>query len=62
MKILMFPELRQAYEYDCGANATQSVLDYYGIDKKESEIIKIAETTRAGTSIKGVIKALKNMD
>ena len=59
MKILNFPDLRQIYDYDCGANAAQSVLDYYGIDKKESEITKIAGTTKAGTSIKGVIKALK---
>ncbi|MFH1311120.1 MAG: cysteine peptidase family C39 domain-containing protein [Nanoarchaeota archaeon] len=59
MKILMFPNLRQAYEYDCGANVTQSILDYYGIDAKESEIIKIAGTTRVGTSIKGIIKTLK---
>jgi predicted double-glycine peptidase len=35
MKILKIPELRQAYVYDCGANAVQSVLEYYGIDIKE---------------------------
>ena len=59
MKILIFPELRQTYAYDCGANAVQSVLGYYGIDKREDEIMKIAGTTKAGTSINGIIKALK---
>ena len=59
MKILMFPELRQTYNYDCGANAIQSILGYYGIDTRESKIMKIAGTTKAGTTIKGIIKTLK---
>jgi len=40
MKILDFPELRQTFNYDCGAKALQSVLAYYGIDIREEEIIK----------------------
>ena len=59
MKILTFPELRQTYEYDCGASAVEAILDYYGIDMREEKIMKTAGTTKNGTSIKGIIKALK---
>ena len=59
MKLLTFPELRQTYEYDCGAKATEAVLEYYGFDVSESEIMKIANTTRSGTPIKGIIKTIK---
>ncbi|MBU1179589.1 C39 family peptidase [Patescibacteria group bacterium] len=61
MKILEFPELRQAYNYDCGASAIQSVLVYYGIDEEEDVIMKKAGTTkRAGTPIKRMIKTLNS--
>lgn len=59
MKILRFPELRQAYDYDCGANALESVLSYYGFDVSEDRIIKKAKTTKDGTSIKGILKTIK---
>lgn len=59
MKILNFPDLRQTYDFDCGANAAQCVLDYFGIDTNEKEVMKIAGTTRGGTPIKGVIKTLE---
>lgn len=54
MKILDFPELRQIFEFDCGANALQSVLAYYGIDIKESEILKEAKTSQSGTSVQKI--------
>ncbi|MBU4308385.1 MAG: hypothetical protein KJ566_01155, partial [Nanoarchaeota archaeon] len=53
-KILKFPFSRQCYNYDCGANAMKSILDYYGIDIREEKIIKIAKTTRAGTNFIGL--------
>lgn len=59
MKILVFPELRQTYNYDCGAKAAHAILAYYGIDVRESEIIKISHTTRAGTPLRGIIKTMK---
>ena len=49
MRIKHFPNLRQTYEYDCGAQALQSVFAYYGIDMREEEIIKIAKTNKKGT-------------
>jgi ABC-type bacteriocin/lantibiotic exporter with double-glycine peptidase domain len=55
-KLLNFPPLRQVYQYDCGANAIQGVLDYYGIDVREGVILKMAGTTKSGTNIRGVKK------
>ena len=60
MKILDFPELIQTYKYDCGAKALNAVLEYYGIDVSEGEIMKIAGTDKkSGTPIEGVLKVLK---
>jgi len=62
MKILKFPELRQTYNYDCGAKAIQTVLAYYGIDEREEVIIKLAKTKKSGTYINGIVNALKKYD
>jgi ABC-type bacteriocin/lantibiotic exporter with double-glycine peptidase domain len=56
MKILPFPELRQAYTYDCGAIVAEAILEYYGLDVREGIILKIAKTTRAGTPPRKIIK------
>lgn len=59
-KLLDFPIMRQAYEYDCGANALQGILAYYGLDVNESTIMKIAKTSsRFGTKIKGLKKVAR---
>lgn len=60
MKILEFPELRQTFEYDCGAQALQSVFVYYGIELREELIIKEAKTTEKGTSVENLLKAIEN--
>jgi ATP-binding cassette subfamily B protein len=49
----------QAFSFDCGANALYAVFAYYGIKTRETELIKLAGTTKRGTSIKGIIKAAK---
>jgi ABC-type bacteriocin/lantibiotic exporter with double-glycine peptidase domain len=60
MRGFNFPESRQCSDYDCGANAIGSVLAYYGIDLNESDIIKIAGTTKkAGTPISGMKKLFR---
>jgi len=59
MRILDFPRLRQTYEYDCGAKALQSVLEYFGIDLREEIILKEAKTSEKGTPVKQVLKILK---
>jgi ABC-type bacteriocin/lantibiotic exporter with double-glycine peptidase domain len=54
-KMLNFPFSRQCYQYDCGANAMESILNYYGKDVNEGDIIKIAKTTsREGTNFDGL--------
>jgi ABC-type bacteriocin/lantibiotic exporter with double-glycine peptidase domain len=61
MKILDFPIQRQSFSYDCGAKALQSVLEYYGIDTDESNIIKLAGTNdEIGTPIHGMEKVARH--
>lgn len=61
MKTFNFPELKQVCEYDCGACALESVFMYYGVDVFEKDIIEIAGTVpKNGTSIKGILKAIKH--
>lgn len=53
-----FPELRQIYEYDCGASALQSVLMYYGFDIREGQVMKLARTAKKeGTAPDNILKA-----
>ena len=59
MKIFEFPELRQTYNFDCGAKAIQAVLAYYGFDMREEKIMKMAKTVRIGTPIDGILFVLK---
>ena len=55
--IMDFPSLRQTYVYDCGANAVQSILTYYGDDMKESEIMEAMGTTpEDGTDYRRILK------
>lgn len=56
MKIKNFPNFRQTYEYDCGAQALQSVLAYYGIDIRSEKIMKLVGTSKSGTPIKNIKK------
>lgn len=59
MTMLDFPELRQSYEYDCGAKALQSVLAYYGVYVREELILKQAKSNeRDGTSIDGLCRVV----
>lgn len=54
-----FPEFRQAYAYDCGASAMESVLAYFGFDVPEEKVMKIAGTAKKGTSLSGLKKVAK---
>lgn len=60
MKLLDFPELRQIFEFDCGANVLQSVLAYYGIEINEEKILKEAKTSKKGTLVKNMENVIKN--
>jgi ABC-type bacteriocin/lantibiotic exporter with double-glycine peptidase domain len=59
MKLLNFPSFKQTCSYDCGAKVVEAVLDYYGIDIREHEIIKLAGTNRKGTSVEAILHILK---
>ena len=59
MKTLNFPELRQIYNYDCGACAVCCILAYYGLDVREEGVMKFAGTTEKGTSVGGIIKTFE---
>lgn len=58
--MITFPELRQTYNYDCGAKVTQAVLAYYGLDVSEIEIMRLAKTSKkTGTSIKHMLSVFE---
>jgi ABC-type bacteriocin/lantibiotic exporter with double-glycine peptidase domain len=60
MKIIKFPQIRQAYEYDCGAEVLRGVLALHGLDVKEETILELADTdTKTGTLVDNVLKVLK---
>ena len=62
IKMLEFPEFRQVFNYDCGANAMQSILVYYGFSMREDTIMKLAGTTENGTPVAGLVKVAKSFD
>ncbi|MCA9477665.1 MAG: C39 family peptidase [Nanoarchaeota archaeon] len=63
MMLLDFPELRQTFEWDCGAKALQATLTYYGIEVREELVIKYAKTnSKEGTSISDMLKVLKKYE
>jgi predicted double-glycine peptidase len=57
---MMYPFKRQPYSYSCGASCLETVLTFFGYNVRESEIMKIAGTSKKdGTLIKGIIKVAK---
>jgi len=56
MQIKNFPNLRQGFDYDCGATALQSVLFYYGINERLDKIMKLVKTQETGTNILNIKK------
>jgi ABC-type bacteriocin/lantibiotic exporter with double-glycine peptidase domain len=61
-KLLPFPDLRQTYDFDCGACALQAVFEYYGIDVREDFIMKCAHTTHNGTCPEGIKKTAEKFN
>lgn len=54
-RLLEFPNLRQAHSWDCGATATEAVMQYYGFDVRGDEALKELKTNKNGTSVKEII-------
>ena len=59
MKIIPYPETRQVFNYDCGANALVSVLVFAGLEEREDRVALLAGTTKAGTDTEGVVRVLR---
>ena len=57
--LIDFPTLRQAYQYSCGANCVQTLMQYYGYDVRENAIMNKLKVTKDGTEVSNIIKYLK---
>jgi len=49
------PNMRQTFNYDCGAKALQIVLAYYGVELREDELISRLGCSLEGTPITNMI-------
>lgn len=60
MPILTFPDTRQATPSTCGASVTQGILYYYGIEKREDELIEaLGVTEEEGVGIGPIVNYLR---
>jgi uncharacterized protein YvpB len=60
MKLIPYPQLIQATNYDCGVIAVQEALLYKGIEIRYKKLLKLLKTTKAyGTSVKSMLKVLQ---
>lgn len=56
------PDVRQSTTYSCGAAALQALLSYWGIDKREQDLMRALETSEAeGTSPEAIVKVAKEV-
>lgn len=60
MKILDFPDTRQATGFSCGAAVAQAVLYYYGIERREDKLIDLLDTDQEGTDIEDLMRLLRS--
>ena len=63
-KLISYPELRQTFNYDCGATSFQQLLVYYGYEIREDDLIKLLGTESPnieehGTDISAIVKIAK---
>jgi predicted double-glycine peptidase len=62
--LIDFVDLRQIYNFDCGVTALQQVLIYYGIEKREDELIKMLDIKKLsieehGTEMSKIVEVAK---
>lgn len=60
MPLLTFPMTRQATPATCGPSAVQGLLYYYGIEKREDELIEALGATEEGVSLTSILAYLKS--
>ncbi|WP_230742324.1 cysteine peptidase family C39 domain-containing protein [Methanooceanicella nereidis] len=49
LSLLPLPQVCQSTSHSCGASSLQSVLNYWGISKREDELMKLCNTSTDGT-------------
>jgi ABC-type bacteriocin/lantibiotic exporter with double-glycine peptidase domain len=59
MKVLIYPETRQVFNFDCGSNGLASTLVYAGVEEREDRIALLAKTTKNGTGTTGVLRVYR---
>jgi predicted double-glycine peptidase len=60
-KCLPLPLTRQAFYYDCGPDALQSVLMYYGEEYVLSELMEMCHTTPEGTNPRDIVRVAREL-
>ena len=56
VRMIDYPDVRQVYNYDCGAAAMRTMLNFYGFDVREDKVMEIAGTNEDGTNPSGLAK------
>jgi predicted double-glycine peptidase len=51
---------KQIYDYDCGAQALQTVMNYYGVEVNGDDLIQALGTTEAGTPPQSIISVAQS--
>jgi ABC-type bacteriocin/lantibiotic exporter with double-glycine peptidase domain len=59
MKVIDYPETRQVFSFDCGANALVSVLVFAGLEEREDRVALLAGTTKEGTDTEVIVRVLR---
>jgi ABC-type bacteriocin/lantibiotic exporter with double-glycine peptidase domain len=59
MRVIPYPETRQVFNFDCGANALVSILVFAGVEEREDRVALLARTTKNGTGTSGVLRVLR---
>ncbi len=51
--------VRQTFDFDCGAKALQTVMEYYGVEMREDELMKELGTDKDGTSVDTMVSVVE---
>ena len=63
MKLINYPQLIQATNYDCGVITLQEALLFKGIEIRYNKLFKLLKTTKLlGTSVKSMLKVLRDFE
>lgn len=60
MKVIDLNDMRQTFDFDCGAKALQTMFAFYGDNIREDGLLKELGTTKDGTKVRSLMKAAKS--